>query len=295
MKLLAGGDLQKDLFFKKGEPIIKGSTFDLTIGSIFDSKGDRHVQPYMLQPREMIQVVSAEVFELPSDVTGHVTYKTSLTRKGIWALTVGIIDPGWDGPVSTTLFNFSKVEFPVAIGTPFLRVSLFQHEKVPDRLLKKAELDSKYRQDVQIAARKDFPSSFLDLDQVASSASELALKKFQKTALVLISASAALFATIQLVMAFSPPLAYGWLSNNQVEMERLRLQIEHLQQEFETSTQAEVGKLGHQIELQHQNLENSTHVKVEELRHKIEYLQQNFEAFRRDSSLSDDAVQSKKD
>ncbi|WP_425081186.1 dCTP deaminase domain-containing protein [Ruegeria arenilitoris] len=292
MALLAGDDLDRDKFFKAGHPVIKGSTFDLTIGSIFDAKGDRKVEPYNLKPGEMVQVVSAEEFNLPNNVTGHVTYKTRLTRKGIWALTVGIIDPGWNGPMTTTLFNFSKVEFPVAIGTPFLRVSLFQHKGVHDSLLKTSGLASEYKREVQSDASTVFPRSFLNLDVVASSASKLALKSFNRTAIALIAASAIVFALIQLVITLSPPFVSGWSSDTQLEIEKLNYQIEMLRQEFDSSTQVEMAKLRHQMELQGQDLDTFTQVEVEKVRQEIELLRQDFDNFKNKNLPSDLSTES---
>src|SRR5271170_2161389 len=106
MTLIAGAELASRHFLKSGNPKRRGSSFELTIGSIFDHDGNRVDGPFKLKPGHMVQVVSAEIFDLPDNVTGHVTYKTTLTKIGIWALTVGIVDPGWKAPVTTTLLNF---------------------------------------------------------------------------------------------------------------------------------------------------------------------------------------------
>src|SRR5437870_4781417 len=99
MALITGKALDPKKYFKGGQPAVQASSFDLTIGSIFDQTGTKVNGLFTIKPGHMVQVVSAEVFNLSDQVTGHVTYKTTLTKKGIWALTVGIVDPGWDGPV----------------------------------------------------------------------------------------------------------------------------------------------------------------------------------------------------
>src|SRR5690349_9690219 len=137
MTLVAGNKLVPKSFFKSGSPSVQGSSCDLTIGSIFDHEGKKVEGPFTIKPRHMVQVVSSEVFDLSNRVTGHVTYKTTLTKKGIWALTVGIVDPGWDGPVATTLLNFSRVDHAIAEGDAFLRVSFFEHDPVPAERMRK--------------------------------------------------------------------------------------------------------------------------------------------------------------
>ena len=121
MTLLAGNALDPKRFFTSGNPQVQGSSFDLTIGCIFDHQGKKVVGPFTIKPGHMVQVVSSEELKLSDQVTGHVTYKTTLTRQGIWALTVGIVDPGWTGPVSTTLLNFSRV---------FERGGTLAHERI---------------------------------------------------------------------------------------------------------------------------------------------------------------------
>src|SRR5262245_58360535 len=128
MVLVTGNSLDPKKFFSSGQPQVQASSFDLTIGSIFNNEGKKVDGQYTIQPGCLVQVVSSEVFSLSDCLTGHVTYKTTMTKKGIWALTVGIVDPGWDGPLATTLLNFSRVDHTIAAGDAFLRVSLFEHD-----------------------------------------------------------------------------------------------------------------------------------------------------------------------
>ncbi|WP_424032180.1 hypothetical protein [Methylocella sp.] len=110
----------------------------------------------------MVQVVSTEVFNLPRTVTGHATYKTELTKNGIWALTVGIVDPGWNGPLATTLLNFSRCDHAVALGDPFLRITLFDHAPVPDENLETGGSVAEYLLGVQKTAKTRFPQTFMN-------------------------------------------------------------------------------------------------------------------------------------
>jgi dUTPase len=171
-------------FFKSGDPAVQASSFDLTIGCIFDHEGKKVDGPFTIKPGHMVQVVSAEVFSLPDCVTGHVTYKTTLTKKGIWALTVGIVDPGWEGPVATTLLNFSRVDHAIAEGDAFLRVSLFEHAPVAAERMRKAPPLEAYLKDIQKTAASSFPTTFLDSEKIAEAAGDKVLERVRKEALV---------------------------------------------------------------------------------------------------------------
>jgi deoxycytidine triphosphate deaminase len=197
MTLLSGTALDPKKFFREGNsPTVQGSTFDLSIGKIFDPNGKEVRDYFRLRPGEMVQVVSAEVFNLDNSVTGHVTYKTSLTQKGVWALTVGIVDPGWDGPIATTLLNFSRNDRTIHIGDLFLRVSLFKHEPVSK--MRKADDLPTYHKMIQKLAACEFPPTFLNKEEIAQYAGATVLERIRKEALVWIAAIALIFTIIQM-------------------------------------------------------------------------------------------------
>src|SRR3984893_17408438 len=85
---------------------LKNSTYDLTVGEIIPigkeavraralarAQREEPLTTYFLEPREMVWVLSKEEFDLPKDVTGLATLRTTFTKQGILALNVGIIDP----------------------------------------------------------------------------------------------------------------------------------------------------------------------------------------------------------
>lgn len=206
MTLLSGKALNPKSFFSVGSPLVQASSFDLSVGKIFDQNGKQVDGPYTLKPGHMVQVVSTEVFKLGKNVTGHVTYKTTLTRIGVWALTVGIVDPGWDGPIATTLLNFSRNDYTIQPGDAFLRVSLFEHSPVPAEKLRKAPKLDEYYKDVQRLAASMFPPKFLNSDDIERKAGEAVLERIRKEGLVWIGAIALIFTLIQIGARFVPPL-----------------------------------------------------------------------------------------
>jgi hypothetical protein len=200
MSLIADDDLKNSRLFVpgKGAPVRRGSSFDITIGEIFDSNGDSAGQVFSLKPGHMVQVISAEEFDIPKDVTGHVTYKTAMTRNGIWSLTVGIIDPGWKGPISTTLLNFSKADYAIAVGEPFLRVSFFKHRPIDDSFSPEPFAMDDYRILIRKLSMSRFPSTFLNKDEIIQKSGDRVLNRIRKEALVWIGAIAFIFPLIQL-------------------------------------------------------------------------------------------------
>ena len=70
----------------------------------------------------MVWVLSKEEFNLPNTVTGIATLRTTYTKQGILALNVGIIDPNFEGPISTVLINFSDRPRRIKVGESFFSV-----------------------------------------------------------------------------------------------------------------------------------------------------------------------------
>ena len=93
MTIIVGDELYVVRFFSVGNPPVRGSSFDLTIGTIFDYDGKEINEPFRLEPGHMVQVVSSEVFNLRDTVTGHVTYQLyrASHEKGFGRLRSGLL------------------------------------------------------------------------------------------------------------------------------------------------------------------------------------------------------------
>ncbi len=151
---------------------LKHSTFDLTIGSIIpigkdvDTKKKQILEERacFLEPREMVWVLSTEHFNMPANVTGLATLKTKFTKDGILALNVGIIDPFFQGPISTALINFSDRPRSLQIGDKFFRVIFFDHEEVRDFHTADESIDrDSYLKELRSKSYAEFAPSFLNI------------------------------------------------------------------------------------------------------------------------------------
>lgn len=105
----------------------RATTYDATVGCIIQEGQEIAGSSFKLPPRGIVWVVSAETFEMPSDVTGLATLKTQWTHQGVLALNVGVIDPGWNGPLSATLVNLGNSPFTIRQGEPFFRILFHDH------------------------------------------------------------------------------------------------------------------------------------------------------------------------
>lgn len=152
---------------------LKHSTFDLTVGEIVPIGKDRvkvrqedpsKFKTYHLEPREMVWILSKEEFDLPSDVTGLATLRTTFTKDGILALNVGVIDPFFRGPISTALINFSDRPRRIDVGDKFFRVLFFKHDDVTAFHDRSEEIErNSYIKTLEKVSYSDFSNSFLNI------------------------------------------------------------------------------------------------------------------------------------
>ncbi len=160
--------LERELVLFGEEKQLKNSTYDLRIGRIFRIGNNAHKDDFLtehyLKPREMVWVLSEEEFRMPETVTGLATLRTTYTRQGILAINVGIIDPLFEGPISTALINFSDRPRRVQVGEPFFRIAFFEHDDIREFHRKDERVDrDRYISDLELQCHSDFDESFLNI------------------------------------------------------------------------------------------------------------------------------------
>lgn len=116
------------------------SSVDLSIREILfkDERNQvRSLGRTLLKPQDSAFVISEEILHVPEGFIAYVFLKNRLSQKGFLALNTGIIDSGYNGPISTLLINFSAVEeyLPVTDSEQdkfFFRVVFHEIEKKPN-------------------------------------------------------------------------------------------------------------------------------------------------------------------
>jgi len=114
---------------------LKGTSYDIRVGKIIwrdEKEVSESDERFLLKPQGVAEVVSLERLTLPTNVIGFASVKTSLCDEGIMALNIGLIDPGYNGPLSTTLVNFSNREYNIQRGDIMLRLTFFRCESSPE-------------------------------------------------------------------------------------------------------------------------------------------------------------------
>jgi deoxycytidine triphosphate deaminase len=171
--MIVGNDiLSRGLVTGGGVENLKNSTFDLTVGEIVPigkkairaRRKDPQISPYFLEPREMVWVLSKEEFNIPANVTGMATLRTTFTKQGILALNVGIIDPMFKGPISTALINFSDRPREIRLGDKFFRIAFFEHADISAFYRGSENVErAAYIRQLENVSYADFSASFMNI------------------------------------------------------------------------------------------------------------------------------------
>ena len=80
---------------------LQSASYDLTIGELEEGKS------HILRPNESILVSSKEKVDMPRNRAGIVIQRSSFFRMGI-LMGVGWIDPGYQGTITSRLFNLGS-------------------------------------------------------------------------------------------------------------------------------------------------------------------------------------------
>jgi hypothetical protein len=209
--MLTGSEIKDTgLIVGGNDDCYRGASYDLRIKSVLTNEGE--VEDYHALPAQgIIEVVSIERVKLPKDVAGFAMVKTSLCNEGVLALNIGIIDPGWDGPLSSFLVNFGRHERLLAKGDVFLRLT-FQKlahgvEKIPSPFGDEAAYLTDRRRRVQ----GRFGNTFLNVSEALQQLTKQTFDTYRTQILAYVSLAALGLALLTFFLNFANITTQRWL------------------------------------------------------------------------------------
>lgn len=206
------------------------TSYDATIGSIIHNGTAISESEFLLGRRGVVWVVSKEVFKVPQDVTGLATLRTTSAHEGVFALNVGVVDPGWHGPIATALVNFGKKNVKIKKGDSFLRVLFLANANTGAAWVSTTK--PKYIKEIE-GKSLAFSDTFLDMTSLVSEVEKEVLK-MPKWALYL-----AVGALVVSLLAVYAPISYTIFSDylkNQALISTLEKRIEEIEERVTASS-----------------------------------------------------------
>ena len=224
LNLLSGEEIESLALVENSDDkaLYRASTYNLSIGDIIPAGPAAGESEYILPPGGTVQVVSKELLKLPNNVTGHALLKNELCRKGVLAINIGVVDPGFHGPISSILINFGRRDFIVKRGAEFMRISFHLCNPSP-----KANESPKYARQQYVSQVRDgvaayIAPTFLNMEATAEKAAETAFASFKNALIIWATVAAVLLA----LLAIFAPLGASFVDKWVVGREQRELQME---------------------------------------------------------------------
>jgi deoxycytidine triphosphate deaminase len=151
----------------------------------------------------VVAVVSEEVVKLPADVCAFASVKTTLCREGIVAINIGLIDPGWEGPISSVLLNFGKDMYRLRKGETFLRLTFHLLTPPKDFVAPPPLNRQQYEPDITAKFTKRLARKYMDVDSMAAEISKKNVAELRSVAIKYVPLMALGLAFITFFLNFS--------------------------------------------------------------------------------------------
>ena len=156
----------------------------LTIGMIIDHNG-RERSSFVLEPQGIAHLISEEPLCLPENICALAHVLTRKCNDGLLTLNIGVIDPGWNGKISTSILNFSSSKRLLSKGDKFLRVTFhnvdMQTSEMPEKKKIKLDGDAGYISDVKSRAVSSFGQYFLNIRLLVNKLTEKETTRLRNT------------------------------------------------------------------------------------------------------------------
>lgn len=195
---LTGEDVKTKLF--KGEDVlVRPVSLDLKVGCIVKDGKVFNQDAVSIGPQEMVVIILEGEIMVPWDCFGIAYPKTSLCQKGLHILNTGIIDPGYEGSLSTVAINFKNSPVEIRKNDVFLRLILYQNSQEYPRDKTTTKSFDNYIQD-RIEESENYPKTFLDvpgqMNRLADNMSDKITNKMMNKTLFVIAAVTIFFTLV---------------------------------------------------------------------------------------------------
>lgn len=173
-------------YILRAHSVFRPETGDQEILNVGD--GSRRRLVWELGPAETLVVITREEVNMPPNVCGTYAPLFRLAKQGVMLLNASIVEPGYKGPLSCFLANFSAQRVTLRQDTPIAKILFHTMTGPPKHLYPEVIERHEYEQDLAEDAKR-YHRSFMDVSSIAEHAAEKArgeLKRWVMTGGILI-------------------------------------------------------------------------------------------------------------
>lgn len=224
---------------------LHNSGYSLRVGSVFQpDTGVEEIKPnsggwgtrdfWIIGPTECLIIKTAEKLNIPDGYSAYYAPLNRLAQKGIMLLNASVVEPGYSGPLSCFLVNFSSQDVEIIKDEDIAKITFHKLDDLVQNFIPKIIDDKKYGIELSKSARL-FEKTFLGVSGIEEKACKAATKSVNKSLLF-----GGLILTFLLVFSQLEPIVskYLWQSlgvittSRRVDESNLKFELESSQKEL---------------------------------------------------------------
>jgi deoxycytidine triphosphate deaminase len=117
---------------------------------------------WQIKPSETLIVMTREEVRIPADVMATYGQLNRLAQRGVSLINTSIVEPGYSGPLSCFLVNFSSQTVFVYPDDPVAKMCFMKLTGAPNQLVSQSVSSREYERILTESAQR-YPVSFLDI------------------------------------------------------------------------------------------------------------------------------------
>jgi deoxycytidine triphosphate deaminase len=120
---------------------------------------------FVINPAETMIAITKETLNMPPDLCASYGQLNRWANRGLMVLNTSVVEPGYSGPLSCVLVNFSSQRITLSPGDPIAKLNFQTVQGKPDQLYRDKFTEEEYDQVVSKMAT-NLPVSLLDISGV---------------------------------------------------------------------------------------------------------------------------------
>jgi deoxycytidine triphosphate deaminase len=204
---------------------LRDAGYDLRIAALMSKREtgevDRFDDDVDLKPQGIAAVISTEIIKLPTNICAYASVKTTLCREGVLAINTGVVDPGWEGPLSSIVLNFGKDIYRLRAGEPFIRLTFHFIDDLHQPLSAPHERE-KYEAQIRQKFSKRLADNFMNLDAAAQKGSEQLNRDMKAMLFKYVPMAAVMLALLTFLVNFGTLKLANWTTPSEMVLTRAK-------------------------------------------------------------------------
>ena len=147
---------------RAGKAFSPESGDELVVGNV---ENNRRLRAWAIKPSETLVIMTLEAVKIPSNLMATYGQLNRMAQQGLLLINASIVEPGYEGPLSCFLVNFSKETVFISPDDEVAKISFHMLAFPPKRLKPSVIKSADYERSLSTSASR-YPASFIDISGV---------------------------------------------------------------------------------------------------------------------------------